>query len=183
MTQTPPPRAAQPSAPAAPPAVDQSASAEMKISINNDGVTVTGPLSSAGSSAGTVQAAVPAGSSDIPDNLTGVVIAVTFIVFIGFPLTLAFVRRMWKRSSPGTPDRPSPQSLEDAERLRRIESTVEAMAIELERISEGQRFVTRLMSEAGGGRALPAGQGPAEPVPVAGRVGAAPVAPPAPGAG
>jgi hypothetical protein len=33
------------------------------------------------------------------------------------------------------------------ERLARIESAVEAIAIEVERISEGQRFTTRLLTE------------------------------------
>lgn len=33
------------------------------------------------------------------------------------------------------------------ERLARVEQAVEAIAIEVERISEGQRFVTKLLSE------------------------------------
>ncbi|MCY7380267.1 MAG: hypothetical protein LH467_13135 [Gemmatimonadaceae bacterium] len=33
------------------------------------------------------------------------------------------------------------------QRLARVEQAVEAVAIEIERISEGQRFVTRLMNE------------------------------------
>jgi len=36
----------------------------------------------------------------------------------------------------------------DSARLERLEHGVEAIAIEVERISEGQRFVTRLLSEA-----------------------------------
>lgn len=120
----------------------------------------------------TVQVSAPDLAKDLPDNVAGVVVAVTFIVFIGFPLALAFVRRLWKR---GTPERPGAAAREDAERLRRIETAVEAMAIELERISEGQRFVTKVMSETSGGApALPAGGGPAEPVPVPGRADAAP---------
>ena len=38
-------------------------------------------------------------------------------------------------------------SSDTAARLERIEQAVDAMAIEVERIAEGQRFVTRLMSE------------------------------------
>jgi hypothetical protein len=33
------------------------------------------------------------------------------------------------------------------ERLRRLEHTIDSMAIELERIGEGQRFVTKLLAE------------------------------------
>ena len=38
-------------------------------------------------------------------------------------------------------------SAESDERLRRIEQAVEAMAVEVERVSEGQRFVTKLLAE------------------------------------
>jgi hypothetical protein len=36
---------------------------------------------------------------------------------------------------------------ETDERLERIEQAVDAMAVEVERISEGQRFVTKLLAE------------------------------------
>lgn len=36
----------------------------------------------------------------------------------------------------------------DSERLQRLEQGMEAVAIEIERISEGQRFVTKLLSES-----------------------------------
>ena len=42
----------------------------------------------------------------------------------------------------------APPRADDSElRLARIENAVEAMAVEVERISEGQRFTTRLLSE------------------------------------
>ena len=37
--------------------------------------------------------------------------------------------------------------LPDDDRLRRVERSVEAIAIEMERVSEGQRFVTKLLAE------------------------------------
>jgi len=40
-----------------------------------------------------------------------------------------------------------PTAPESTERLERIEQAVDAIAIEVERVSEGQRFVTRLLSE------------------------------------
>lgn len=40
-----------------------------------------------------------------------------------------------------------PQSAISDERLARIEAAVEAMSIEIERISEGQRFTTKLLSD------------------------------------
>lgn len=41
------------------------------------------------------------------------------------------------------------------ERLGRIEQAVDAVSIEVERISEGQRFTTKLLSEGPADRALP----------------------------
>lgn len=52
------------------------------------------------------------------------------------------------------------------ERLARIETAVDAMSVELERIAEGQRFVTKLLSEQ-----RPAlGAGAAAPIAVGERV-------------
>ena len=76
------------------------------------------------------------------------VIALTAIIsiFVAFPLVIALARVIWKRTS--EPSRP--RALESDQVMRRLEQlqqTVEAMAIEVERISEGQRFVTKIMSE------------------------------------
>ncbi|MCC6930840.1 MAG: hypothetical protein IT359_17755 [Gemmatimonadaceae bacterium] len=40
-----------------------------------------------------------------------------------------------------------PSHGDTSQRLDRIEQAIEAMAVEVERISEGQRFVTKLLSE------------------------------------
>jgi hypothetical protein len=54
-----------------------------------------------------------------------------------------------------------------AERFTRLEQAVESVAIEVERISEGQRFVTRLMTDGRAGDAQAAlGAGAAQPVEV-----------------
>ncbi|HEX6627740.1 MAG TPA: hypothetical protein VF105_07290 [Gemmatimonadaceae bacterium] len=57
-----------------------------------------------------------------------------------------FARRWWMKSGRR---RAQPLMLNaDSERLQRLETGMEAMAIEIERISEGQRFVTKLLSES-----------------------------------
>lgn len=61
------------------------------------------------------------------------------------PIVIAHARRIWKRPQPA---RTLPPATEG--RLERIEQAVEAIAVEVERVSEGQRFVTRLMSEGKG---------------------------------
>ena len=61
-----------------------------------------------------------------------------------FPLVIALARRIWVRSSA-----PVHQTvdLESSPRLQRLEEAIEAISIEVERIGEGQRFATRLLSE------------------------------------
>jgi hypothetical protein len=60
-------------------------------------------------------------------------------------VVLFFMRRRWKRGPRQRKDAPDSVA---AERLERVEQGMEAIAIEIERVSEGQRFVTRLLSEA-----------------------------------
>ena len=55
-----------------------------------------------------------------------------------------FARRRWKRELRSVPATTSA----DSARLERLEHGMEAIAIEIERVSEGQRFVTRLLSES-----------------------------------
>ncbi|HWL40508.1 MAG TPA: hypothetical protein VNO75_09735 [Gemmatimonadaceae bacterium] len=76
-----------------------------------------------------------------------------FSVLVAMSLALLFLRRRWKRSY----SRKGGQLGADAgQRLERLEQGMDAIAIEIERVSEGQRFVTRLLSEshspAGAGR-------------------------------
>ena len=63
------------------------------------------------------------------------------VVIVGFPLARAFARRIDRRAEP--PSLPG----DVGNRLERIEQAVDAMAIEVERISEGQRFVTKMLAE------------------------------------
>ncbi|HSA57564.1 MAG TPA: hypothetical protein VLE53_17760 [Gemmatimonadaceae bacterium] len=76
-------------------------------------------------------------------------------LFLGVPLVIAHIRRMWRADS-----RPVLTSSPDTDRrLERIEHAIDAMAVEVERISEGQRFVTQLLSDRAQERvALPASQ-------------------------
>lgn len=67
-------------------------------------------------------------------------------VFVFSPLAIAYARIIWRRGS--APPEESKLARENAERLARLESAVDAIAIEMERVSEGQRFVTRLLAES-----------------------------------
>ena len=110
-------------------------------------------LSSA--SAGTVTSTSdPARFGNFTTNQS-MALAVLGIIFIGFPIAIGAAKSMWRRSiKPAVP----PQALtETAQRLERLESSVDAIAIEIERISEGQRFVTKLLSEGQPAPAIGAG--------------------------
>ena len=63
------------------------------------------------------------------------------VLAIGVPLVRAMGRR-WENEA-----RLPRSDMESAQRLARIEQAIDAMALEVERISEGQRFVTRLLSD------------------------------------
>lgn len=77
-----------------------------------------------------------------PDAVTAVFVMTALAVLI--PLSIGIARRLWrhppKQSSPPLEDKIIP-------RLDRLEQAVDAIAIEVERISEGQRFVSRVLTE------------------------------------
>jgi hypothetical protein len=61
------------------------------------------------------------------------------VLTLGVPLVRSWTRRR---------EQEPPKSIVAMdERLARMETAIESMAIEVERISEGQRFVTRLLAE------------------------------------
>jgi uncharacterized iron-regulated membrane protein len=87
------------------------------------------------------------------------------LMALGFPLVRAYARRVeLDTQQPRVPR-------EVLEQLARMEHAIEATAVEVERISEAQRFTTRLLSESldanrlhAGPLAAPAnGAGPAHP--------------------
>ena len=78
-------------------------------------------------------------NEDIVIPIAGMLMII--VLAIGVPLVVALAKK-WQRESerPRLPDDMAPQ-------LQRMEAAIDAMAIEIERISEGQRFTTRLLTE------------------------------------
>ncbi len=69
------------------------------------------------------------------------------IVF-GLPAAVAITRMYFKHQEKMAElQRGSGAGLEINQRLERVESSIEAIAVEMERVGEGQRFVTKLLSE------------------------------------
>ncbi len=73
-----------------------------------------------------------------------------FTVTVLAPLAFAAARLMWRRARQPVLAPASAPSIENSPRLERLETAVDAIAVELERVSEGQRFVTRLLAESHG---------------------------------
>ncbi len=81
------------------------------------------------------------GGADFEEGLMAGGFSVLFLL----PIILFFARRRWKKPRAAAP---APLVGESDGRLERLERGMEAIAIEIERVSEGQRFVTRLLSES-----------------------------------
>jgi hypothetical protein len=66
------------------------------------------------------------------------------IIAIGFPLARAYAKKIER--GPDAARVPSDVSA----RLERMEQAIDSIAVEVERISEGQRFTTKLLAERSG---------------------------------
>ncbi len=87
--------------------------------------------------------APPPRRKQLPDGLVDMMIVICTMVAvtsIGAPLAKAYARR-WERK--GERD----QQVQLSQRLEAIEQAIETVAVEVERISEGQRFTSKLLAE------------------------------------
>jgi hypothetical protein len=96
------------------------------------------------------------GPGNMDPDLVGAM-GIVFVIFVLAPIAFSAARMMWKRTN--RPPAPPALSNEAAQRLERLEHGMDAIAIEIERVSEGQRFVTKLLSDAHGSPMLPSSQG------------------------
>lgn len=69
--------------------------------------------------------------------ITGIIAGVVMV--IGLPLARAYARRMEQQPLGMTPDMSA--------RLMRMEQAIDSIAVEVERISEAQRFTTKLLAD------------------------------------
>ena len=78
--------------------------------------------------------------------------------FVGYPIARAIAERIITRTPPA-PALDAAAASDLARRLERIEQAVDAVAIEVERIAEAQRFAAQLQARDAGARdALPPGR-------------------------
>lgn len=86
---------------------------------------------------------VPPFREEIPPQAVDMALGFFFtvaVIIIGLPISRAFARRMDRKAVPQVPTEVSAQ-------LGQLSQAIDAIALEVERISEGQRFTTRLLSE------------------------------------
>ncbi len=74
-------------------------------------------------------------------DIIGIVMGSLVLMVVGLPLALAWARRMARRPLP------SAMSSELAARLESLERNIDTVAVEVERVSEAQRFTTRLLEQ------------------------------------
>lgn len=77
-------------------------------------------------------------------------VTIVFIVAVLAPIAMAWSRALLRR----TKAQPTPIDRAQAERMERLENAVDAIALEMERVSEGQRFLTNVLTS---GSAKPLG--------------------------
>jgi multidrug efflux pump subunit AcrA (membrane-fusion protein) len=78
-------------------------------------------------------------------DIVGMLTFATAAVLILRPLMRAFANRFERRGAP-----PTALPVEVTAHMDRLEQAIEAVAIEVERISEGQRYTTKLLAERAG---------------------------------
>lgn len=78
-----------------------------------------------------------------PDAEDIVGMTLLFLFALLLPMAIAYSRRIWRRSAKVVAGLPG----EVMERFTRLEQSVDAIAVEVERIGEGQRFMTRVLSD------------------------------------
>ncbi len=90
-------------------------------------------------------------------------IVIVFTLFVLSPIAMAVSRFLWRRSTQPPIASSNP---EQERRLERMEQAIDSIAIEMERVSEGQRFVTKLLAEGRGPVPVASGQPAAQPIAV-----------------
>lgn len=113
--------------------------------MNHPIVALQAPASSGGADAAPVLAQAGPLLSGIDGGTALVAIAVAAVLIaVLYPIARAFAKRMERGPSAAA----VPAGISDMDaRLQRVERSMEAMELELERISEGQRYTTKLLTE------------------------------------
>ena len=153
---TPPPIPALPSRPGAATAAQEAATAAQKSANEAEGIApATRDAQRVTPATRDAQRVSPEGqttSAGFPFDpeallrqsipIVGMTLSMIVVIFIGWPLARAFARRLDRRTELGTV-----RAADLQPQIRLLQESIDTMAIELERISESQRFQAKLMAE------------------------------------
>jgi hypothetical protein len=78
-----------------------------------------------------------------PDAITFAVVCTTIVAAVGCLVAIGVSARLLLMRAQRSPAKPK---IED-DRMKRLEEAIDAIAIEVERISEAQRFQTKLLAQ------------------------------------
>jgi hypothetical protein len=115
---------------------DRIASLDKQIQASDQAVAQAAALPGA-----TTRPPTPPQTSPDMDLIAG--LSFTVVLVFAIPLSIAFARRVWRRSARAEVVLP-PQMID---RMESIERGMDAIALEVERIGEGQRFLTQTMTD------------------------------------
>lgn len=112
-----------------------------RIEISNDGQVVSSTVAGVASTA--PPPPPPRERKQLPVGLVeifAIILSAVTLMTLGAPIVQAWTRRFDKRHE-------VKQQLDLAKRLEAIEQAIDSVAVEVERISEGQRFTTKLLAD------------------------------------
>lgn len=104
-------------------------------------------------------AGLPGATTELPETLAqerieaALAVGGVLLFVFAIPMSIAWARRIWRKNAVTIVLPP-----ELTGRLEAIERGIDSTAIEVERIGEGQRFVTQLLAQRPEGASLPAAE-------------------------
>lgn len=116
---------------------------EQRIELSEAGDVITSTAQGAAATLVPPPIPAPVRRKQLPDGLVdmmGIIMGAVTLTTLGTPLVKAWARRFEQRHE-------VQQNARIEQRLAAIEQAIETVAVEVERISEGQRFASKLLAE------------------------------------
>jgi len=116
---------------------------EQRIELSEAGDVITSTAQGATATLVPPPIPAPVRRKQLPDGLVdmmGIIFGAVTVMSLGTPLVKAWARRFERRHE-------VQQNAQIEQRLAAIEQAIETVAVEVERISEGQRFTTKLLAD------------------------------------
>lgn len=123
--------------------IDKGEGGTQRIEVSRTGEIITSNVDGAATTLAPALPPAPSRRKQLPEGLVdmmGIIFGAVTVMSLGTPIVKAWARRFERRTEF------KQQALTD-QRLAAIEQAIETVAVEVERISEGQRFTTKLLAD------------------------------------